>query len=382
MPRHVTSWIVMCICSALVLAGEAAKPADPPGKKVGKIPAYYCELAVVHASYNKIDEAAKCYAEAIKLEETPAAKAEYSMTLGELLVKHNRPADAGKIFLETIGAAKERDAFKLCRRAATACRKAKQNDLAELLLKKAVELAKDPRDKASARMQLMIFRKATDQVDAIAVEFLKRLKANPRDEEALAWLAEFYLLIENNIEKGARTYEKLLALRPDDPQILEELAVLYLTNTESAMAIEMFKRMAEADKTRAAYAFEQIATIEALNGNIKKAIEWNNRVFAAGGETPDRLFRQAKLYTRDKQFKKAIEHTKKAIAGKSAKGESVDTCQLELIKIYKLTGRTQDAIKLAEHIVETTKSDRTRRIAKAQLDVLKGKNAPKKNEKE
>jgi len=52
---------------------------------------------------------------------------------------------------------------------------------------------------------------------------------------------------------------------------------------------------------------------------------------------------------------------------------------LELIKIYKLAGRTQDAIKLAEHLVATTKSDRTRRIAKAQLDLLKGKNAPKKD---
>jgi len=235
--RYVTYWIVMCTCSPLVFAGEAAKPAEPPEKKVGKIPAYYCELAVIHANYNKIDEAARCYAEAVKLEKNPAARTEYSMTLGELLVKHNRSADARKVFLETIGAAKERDASKLCRRAAAVCQKAKQNDLAELLLEKAIELAKGSRDKASARMQLMIFHKATGKVDAIAVDYLKRLKVNPEDKEALAWLAQFYLLVEDDIEKGTRTYERLLELRPNAPQIIEDLAVLYLTNTESARAI-------------------------------------------------------------------------------------------------------------------------------------------------
>ena len=198
-------------------------------------------------------------------------------------------------------------------------------------------------------------------------------------------LGAFYLSLRHRCEQpcdqAPRRGVEVEVASDNGTHSAQELAVLYVTTTEWANAIEMFEQLAKADKTKAAFAFEQIATLEALNGNIKKAIEWNNKVFAAGGVTPDRLFRQGKLYAKDKQLNKAIECMKKAIAGRSAKKKSVDAYQLELIGTYKLADRTQDAIKLAEHLVKTTKSDRTRRQAKAQLALLKGKNAPKKDEK-
>jgi len=377
MNRCASFCVLLCAWAAFALAAERIEP--PAKHEVGKVASYYLALARIHIDFGRVDDAAECYRKAVELEKEPSNKVKHRLDLATLLVKNDKLDEARKVFDEAIEAAGPRGKVNACGTAGRIFQENKKADLADEYLKKAIDLALDPRDQDMARLAYMKFLQETDRIDKVAAGYLQRLQADPKDAEALAWVSQYYLMIEDDLGKGIEVSEKLLEVRPKDTNLLEQLAVLYLGSKRADKAIEMFIRLGEADRSRYIYAVEQIACIETASGNIEKAIEWNNKMFEAGGETPERLYRQAMLYQQLRDYKRAIELLEKATKMPVQDGRAPDPYQLALIDAYQAAGRIQDAMAYAQNLATTARSAATRATALTKLDALRKQ--PKPDEK-
>ena len=363
------TWSIgFCLAAGIVVAGQP-RPA-PPERQVGKVAGYYSALARVHADFGKLDEAARCLRKAVELEDDAAKKNDARMQLASVLLKTDKPTEAVELLEAVVLSTDKSRALHVCRTAAKLCEDAGKPELAEGIFKKALSTLGDPRSKEAVRLSYLRFLQEADRVDEFAAAQLQRLKEKPDDAEALAWMGDYHLMIEDDLDSGLAVYEKLAKVRPNDPDVFEQLAVLYLATKKHDEAIEMYQRVAQLDKNQTIYAFEQIACIESALGHFAKAIEWNNKMLAAGGETPERLYRQAKLYRQAQQPDQAIRCLEKAAISQPKGSRLWENMQLELIEAYQAAGRTADAVQAARRLLAATKSDRTRQRLETKLETL------------
>ena len=77
-------------------------------------------------------------------------------------------------------------------------------------------------------------------------ELKKRLQNNPNDVGILVQLGNTYF-DSNMYPEAIEAYEKSLALRPGNPDVLTDLGVMYRRNGRSDEAVKRFRMAAEAD---------------------------------------------------------------------------------------------------------------------------------------
>ncbi len=79
-------------------------------------------------------------------------------------------------------------------------------------------------------------------------ELKRRLQSNPNDVGLLVQLGNTYF-DSNMYPESIEAYEKSLALRPGDPNVLTDLGVMYRRNGRSDEAVKRFRIAAQADPT-------------------------------------------------------------------------------------------------------------------------------------
>jgi cytochrome c-type biogenesis protein CcmH/NrfG len=77
-------------------------------------------------------------------------------------------------------------------------------------------------------------------------ELKRRLQSNPNDVGLLVQLGNTYF-DSNRYPESIEAYEKSLALRPGNPNVLTDLGVMYRRNGQSDEAVKRFRMAAEAD---------------------------------------------------------------------------------------------------------------------------------------
>ena len=77
-------------------------------------------------------------------------------------------------------------------------------------------------------------------------ELKRRLQSNPNDVGLLVQLGNTYF-DSNMYPESIEAYEKSLALRPGDPNVLTDLGVMYRRNGRSDEAVKRFRIAAQAD---------------------------------------------------------------------------------------------------------------------------------------
>jgi len=79
-------------------------------------------------------------------------------------------------------------------------------------------------------------------------ELKRRLQNNPNDVGLLVQLGNTYF-DSNMYPESIEAYEKSLALKPGDPNVLTDLGVMYRRNGRSDEAVKRFRMAAQADPT-------------------------------------------------------------------------------------------------------------------------------------
>ena len=79
-------------------------------------------------------------------------------------------------------------------------------------------------------------------------ELKRRLQSNPNDVGLLVQLGNTYF-DSSMYPESIEAYEKSLALRPGDPNVLTDLGVMYRRNGQSDEAVKRFRIAAQADPT-------------------------------------------------------------------------------------------------------------------------------------
>jgi tetratricopeptide (TPR) repeat protein len=125
-----------------------------------------------------------------------------------------------------------------------------------------------------------------------AQSFLKRAIS----EEPTLASAHFQMaLAETRLGNDAETlanYEKVLSLTPDDPQTLNNLALIYATATNSEirspkMAIQLATRACDATTSQNSRFMDTLARAYAADGNFFEAIAWEDKAIKRATQLSD-----------------------------------------------------------------------------------------------
>jgi cytochrome c-type biogenesis protein CcmH/NrfG len=107
----------------------------------------------------------------------------------------------------------------------------------------------EPAVKQVPRQASMPQNPATGPDYSLQINELKRqLQSNPNDYALLVQLGNTYF-DSNMYPESIEAYEKSLALKPGNPNVLTDLGVMYRRNGQPAEAVKRFRMAAKADPT-------------------------------------------------------------------------------------------------------------------------------------
>jgi tetratricopeptide (TPR) repeat protein len=128
----------------------------------------------------------------------------------------------------------------------------------------------------------------------------------PKSEAYAAYLLAQYYLRVNEPEEAVKAYQKALAIDPDDPTILTDLAVLYVRQGDVQEALKLAEKAAEV-APNFENAFVLLGRLYAGTGNNAKAIEAYRRVIAINPSNHDAYLLLGTLYAQENRFREALE---------------------------------------------------------------------------
>ena len=148
---------------------------------------------------------------------------------------------------------------------------------------------------------------------------MKRLNAllekRPENVELLRSKADIQLLYAQ-WDKAIVTYEKILALRPNDSGALNNYAWLLATSPEDSVrngekALELARRAAEKTNYKEAHILSTLGSAYAELGNFDEAIQWSEKAVALGekeeNERLDDLKKEKEAYLKKEAWRETPE---------------------------------------------------------------------------
>ena len=367
----------LLITAIVSVIGSSALQAQTGGAapKVDKASAYYhYTLAHMYAEqasmYGKrgdyVNKAVDNYKEAIKADPTAAMLSE---ELSDLYVQSGRLREA------------QADAEDVL--------KQNPNDLNahRLLARIFTRLVGDGR---SGKVDETMLRRATEEYQKITV-------LAPKDIPAWLMLARLQKAADNSVD-AEKSYQKVLAIEPDNEDALTGLALVYSDLGDNKKAAELLKHLADKNPsarslTALAAAYEQMRDFKAAAGALRRLLETNpandrevkrnlaqdlmlsqdyaaalaiyNGLVADDPADAQSYLRISQIYRQQRDFPKAREANDKA---KAAEPNSIEIRYNE-VNILEAENRVPEATKLLKDILDSTakksynQAERANRVA-------------------
>jgi len=189
-------------------------------------PAFLNDLAQVYLRYGVLDKAEPLLRTAMEKAKDPAQKQQALSSLAQVLQRKGDAKGAAELYEQALqGAANPSEKARMQMSLAESYAGMNEFEKAEKILNEiAASTDQNPMagyQRQEAQRQLaQIWQKQPGRLDKVIEEAEKAVAANPKDAVALERLAEIYSRAKPDAAKATLCYEKLLALRPEDKNLL------------------------------------------------------------------------------------------------------------------------------------------------------------------
>jgi len=175
---------------------------------------------------------------------------------------------------------------------------------------------------------------------------------NPESEEAHIALGRLYES-EQKYQQAIPEYEAVIRIKPDNVQALQSLVKLYKKTGKTAQVIDLYEKLAKIDSAKADDYNYQAGLIAENQGSDARALELYQNALASNKAHVDARQRVIKLYEKNKQWKKAIEHAQMLL---ELNPKNADL-YLYISDIYAKQNNLPEALKAAEQAQKLRPSD-------------------------
>jgi cellulose synthase operon protein C len=275
----------------------------------------HAKLAEVYAQHDLVPEAIESYRKAIQLS---PKNLDYRRGLAQL---HERKRDSAQALVEW------------------------EKILALAQAAKRIEAAKE------ARGRIIDLLNGTYQLRGRILAQQRRFESTPPDLEAGFFLAEAYAKL-GETEKSDAVYRKILELDEKSLAAMTALEASYRKQRKLALAVELLKRMAAVDPTRARDHFQRIAELLLQLFRDQEALEYANRAVALGSQDATSYRKLGELFEKKEDYEAAIRAYAKAIE----LNPSRFGVHFSLARLHLLRGRTAEAERLLRQVLKSAKT--------------------------
>lgn len=285
----------------------------------------HASLAAVLADHDFLDEAERHFRQAVEAEPT---RVEYLRGLAALLERPRRG--------ERPQERQQRD------------REAAQ------WWSKVLEVATERAERREARQRVVAIWSRRGELQARIRAWLAAFSATPPDVEAGRFLAEAYLRMRpRNVEQAERTLERIVAAEPGDVESLVSLERVRASRGDLAGAIEILRRLVEADPRRAPRYLQRMAEHALALYRDEDAVRYAAEAVA---RTPD----DAEAHRRLGDLYRARQDLDRAIASYSRALELNDrlfTTYFDLAELHLARGDHEAADRLYRQVLRASLDD-------------------------
>ena len=169
------------------------------------------------------------------------------------------------------------------------------------------------RREARKRLVQVVVRWGVQKTDLYRGRWLAAFTKKPADLDAGYCLAELFTKAPFGGEP-LNTLQKLVALVPDDQELLLDLVKAYRQNRRFDDAVALLLRLTEIAPSREREAFTQIAEIKSEARLDQEAIEWSQKALAKSPNDPVAYERMGQRYVEMQKLPEAIAAYEKATA--------------------------------------------------------------------
>jgi len=139
--------------------------------------------------------------------------------------------------------------------------------------------------------------------------YKKAIAMNPDSDEAHIALGRLYEG-EQKYRQAIPEYEAVIRIKPDNVAALKSLVTLYKKTGEHLKVLDLYETLAKVDEAKADDYQYQAGLIAEKQGTDARAIELYQNALAKNKAHVDARQRLIKLYEKNRQWNKAVEHAK------------------------------------------------------------------------
>lgn len=114
----------------------------------------------------------------------------------------------------------------------------------------------------------------------------ERIASNPQDIDALVRLGDLFYDIEN-WQDATVFYERAVAIRPGDPNVLTDLGFCYMSTGQFGRALELFDAASAADPTHWQSVYNAVVLSGVYMGNFDRAEQALDRLKSIKPDAPN-----------------------------------------------------------------------------------------------
>jgi len=289
-----------------------------------------------------------------------ADKARANETLGEVYLEHDMPAKALEAMREAMKlqpkALKYKKAYALAleRTGATASSgdsRNRQYEEARRIWEQILREAEDTNDHLAreSRQHIVTLWGLSGQLEARAVPLDRRLKANPPDLAAGRLLSEVQIRLRRYAD-AERTLELVVKKAPGDVQSLTQLERVLVLRKKMRDAINVLKKLTEADPKRAREYYQRMAGYAAELYKDDEAIEYAAKAVELSPDDAEGHRKLGEMYRRRQDTKKAINAFRQAIS----KNDRLFPVYFQLAELLMGQGELDEADRLLRRVVRAS----------------------------
>jgi len=282
-------------------------------------PAGYAKLAEVMAEHNSPTEALANYDKAIKLDDK---NPEFYKGRANLFESQKQWAQALKDWEAALALIGKKASDRLARRDAT------------------------------RHMVQILARQGGLKENEARTKWASAFAKSPPDAEAGYFLVEYYA--RKNQDKELRaTLEKLMALVPDDTELLLDLVKVYRKLRKYDEAVALLLDLAKKQPSQERQVYQQISEIKTEARKDDEAIEWAQKALAKNPTDPGAYERLGERYVEMQRFSDAIAAYEKTVQLDPRNSKAA----FALAQLYVQSGVPMKAAELLRNVLRSTNDD-------------------------
>jgi len=314
----VFGFVLVASAARAATAGKVQEDPSLPRPAKDQPPAYYSQLAGVHAAFRLYGAAEKLQLRALELEKKRAAKERLSYELFKRIYCRAGWWDkAAREILRTMtltapGNLAQKRSYHVDR--ARVLKKAGRTEEHIAELETVAKMSRTEEDRERSLQALLQALKALKKIRPKIAQYEAAVRKNPKDEVTLRILAGVYSggglldLPERAIEK----YEQIRTFKPNDVSACEHLADLYSAAGKQDKAIEMYELLMKLNAPRFEPYFASAVSL-ALSKGRAGAVAWCEKIARLHPRRHVVLLKIGNIYTEQRDHAKAAPYYEKAV---------------------------------------------------------------------